>query len=174
VVCENIHGGTLPLKQSGFTLIELIVTMTILGIMLAIGVPSYQSITTSMRMSGEIDSLMGDLKFARSEAVKRGLNVFACPTASTACSATNTNWSSGWIIHDATTPSTLRISPSLASGDTLTWTPDSGTANPSITPSGYFSTPGKMILNNAAGDVSQRRCIFIAIGTLTKNKGAAC
>lgn len=163
-----------PLKQSGFTLIELLVTMTILGIMLAIGVPSYQSITNSMRMSGEIDALMGDMKFARSEAIKRGLNVSACPTAGAPCSTTSANWSSGWIIYDTTTPSTLRISPGLTSGDTLTWTPDSGTANPSITPSGYFSTPGEMVLNNAAGDVSQRRCIFIAVGTLKKDKGAAC
>lgn len=162
------------LKQSGFTLIELLVTMTILGIMLAIGVPSYQSITNSTRMSGEIDTLMADMKFARSEAIKRGLNVSACPTAGTPCGATNANWSSGWIIYDTTTPSTLRISPSLTSGDTLTWTPDSGSANPSITPTGYFSTPGEMVLNNAAGDVSQRRCIVIAVGTLKKDKGAAC
>ena len=163
-----------PLKQSGFTLIELIVTMTILAILLAIGVPSYQSITTSMRMSGEIDSLMGDLKFARSEAVKRGLNVSACPTAGTPCGSTGTNWSSGWIIYDPASANTLRITPSLTSGDTLTWTPSSGGANPSVTPTGYFSTPGEMILDDAAGDISQRRCIFIATGTLTANKGAAC
>lgn len=174
VVCENTYGGTLTLKQSGFTLIELIVTMTIFAILMAIGVPSYQSITTSMRMSGEIDTLMGDLKFARSEAVKRGLNVSACPTAGTPCSSTATDWSTGWIVYDTTTPSTLRISPSLTRGDTLTWTPGTAGTNPSITPSGYFLTPGEMVLNNAAGDVGQRRCIFIAIGTLTVNKGAAC
>lgn len=162
------------MKQSGFTLIELLVTMTIFAILLAIAVPSYQSITTSMRMSGEIDSLMSDLKFARSEAVKRGLSVSACPTAGAPCGSTGTNWSAGWIIHDPASASTLRISPSLTSGDTLTWTPGSGNANPSVTQTGYFSTPGEMILNNAAGDVNQRRCIFIATGALTINKGAAC
>lgn len=163
-----------PLKQSGFTLIELLVTMTIFAILLAIGVPSYQSITTSMRMSGEIDSLMSDLKFARSEAIKRGLSVSACPTAGAPCSATGANWSAGWIIYDPASASPLRISPGLTSGDTLTWTPNSGVANPSVTQTGYFSTPGEMILNNAAGDVGQRRCIVIATGALTINKGAAC
>lgn len=162
------------MKQSGFTLIELLVTMTIFAILLAIGVPSYQSITTSMRMSGEIDSLMSDLKFARSEAVKRGLSVSACPTAGTPCGSTGTDWSAGWIIYDPASASTLRISPSLTSGDTLTWTPGSGTVNPSVTQTGYFSTPGELTLNNAAGDVNQRRCISIATGALTIKNGAAC
>lgn len=163
-----------PLRQSGFTLIELLVTLVVLAILLAIGVPSYQSITTSMRMSGEIDSLMSDLKFARSEAVKRGLSVSACPTAGIPCSATGANWSAGWVIYDPASASLLRVSPSLASGDTLAWAPVSGTANPSVTQTGYFSTPGEMILDNAAGDVNQRRCIVIATGTLTIKKGAAC
>jgi type IV fimbrial biogenesis protein FimT len=88
-------------RQSGVTLVELLVVIGIAAILTAIGVPSYRYVTTSNRMSAEINELMGDLQFARYEAIKEGLNVTACPAASatmaTACDAT-TGWSEGWIV----------------------------------------------------------------------------
>jgi type IV fimbrial biogenesis protein FimT len=85
--------------QSGFTLIELLVTTTMATILMAIGIPSYKYVTTSNRVSGEINALLGDMQFARYEAVKEGLTVQICPTAAggTACTATAT-WSGGWIV----------------------------------------------------------------------------
>ena len=159
------------LKQSGFTLIELIITVVILAILLVIGVPSYQWIMTSMRMSGEIDSLMGDLKFARSEAIKRGLNVLVCPsTDQSTCNGSN--WTNGWIVNADTT---LHQTSGVSSGDTLTW---SVAANPLVTPTGYLTTAagggGTFALHNAADDAGQRLCITIAAGAATLNKGATC
>jgi type IV fimbrial biogenesis protein FimT len=91
--------------QSGFTLIELLVTTTMATILMAIGIPSYKYVTTSNRVSGEINALLGDMQFARYEAVKEGLTVMICPVAAftspttppTTCAATAT-WSTGWIV----------------------------------------------------------------------------
>ena len=88
-------------RQSGVTLVELMVVIGIAAIITAIGVPSYRYVTTSNRLSGEINDLMGDLQFARYEAIKEGLNVTACPAASasmaTTCDTT-TAWTEGWIV----------------------------------------------------------------------------
>ncbi|HTU55285.1 MAG TPA: GspH/FimT family pseudopilin, partial [Acetobacteraceae bacterium] len=89
-----------PTRQSGFTLIELIVVMILVGILVAIGVPSFRSITTSSRMSAESNTLLGDLQYARAEAAREGTPVTVCiaNTAGTACNAASTAWQGGWII----------------------------------------------------------------------------
>ena len=87
-------------RQSGVTMVELIITMTIAGILLAMGVSGYKYVTKSNRSSSEINALLGDLQFARYEAVKEGLQVTVCPAAAgaTACGAATTTWSNGWIV----------------------------------------------------------------------------
>jgi type IV fimbrial biogenesis protein FimT len=81
-------------------MVELIITMTIAGILLAVGVSSYKYVTNANRASGEINALLGDMQFARYEAVKEGLPVTICPAATNAatiCDA-STNWHEGWIV----------------------------------------------------------------------------
>lgn len=85
--------------QLGMSLVELMTVISIAGILLAIGVPSYKYITTSNRVSMEVNALLADLQYARSEAVKEGQMVTVCPSANqTACDANSTNWQSGWIV----------------------------------------------------------------------------
>jgi type IV fimbrial biogenesis protein FimT len=109
--------------QSGFTLVELLITITIATILMSIGIPSYKYVTTSNRVSGEINALLGDMQFARYEAVKEGLPVQICPTTAsgTTCSATAT-WSGGWIVLSSTSVVLRRQLPfsSFNSNDTLT------------------------------------------------------
>jgi len=83
----------------GFTLTELAVVMAIVAILLAIGVPSYRYITNSYRMSAEVNGLLGDLQFARGEAIKEGLTVTACVSRDGAsCDAGSSNWQEGWVV----------------------------------------------------------------------------
>jgi type IV fimbrial biogenesis protein FimT len=110
--------------QSGFTLIELLITITIATILMSIGIPSYKYVTTSNRVSGEINALLGDMQFARYEAVKEGLLVQICPTTAggTTCSTT-TDWSTGgWIVLSNASVVLRRQLPfsSFNSKDTLT------------------------------------------------------
>ncbi|HJS92381.1 MAG TPA: GspH/FimT family pseudopilin [Steroidobacteraceae bacterium] len=91
------QGG--PARQSGMTLMELIIVMVLVGILVAIGVPSYRSVTNSSRMSGEANSLLGDLQYARAEAAREGEPVTVCISANgTSCDAASTSWQEGWII----------------------------------------------------------------------------
>lgn len=85
--------------MAGVTLLELLAVVAIVAILMSIGVGSYRNITISSRISGEINGLLGDMQYARSEAIKQGQNVVICvSTSGTDCAANNTNWNQGWIV----------------------------------------------------------------------------
>lgn len=86
----------------GFSLIELITVMTIIGIIIGICVPSYKYVTNSNRVSAEVNQLLGDLQFARSEAIKEGTTISVCPSSTAATSSPSctglTTWNVGWMV----------------------------------------------------------------------------
>lgn len=85
-------------KSGGFTIMELLIVMLIVGVLAAIGTSSFQYASTSNRISSEINGLLGDMQYARSQAIKTGSTVTVCPsTNATSCSASST-WTTGWIV----------------------------------------------------------------------------
>ena len=172
---------------TGFTLIEMIVAISIFAILVAIALPSYQGTTNGTRMSGEINSLQGALNLARSEAMKRGLGVSVCPaanatTATAACDA-GTNWSNGWVVLVGTTAATtvappLFISPGVTHGDTLTSTSTTTPPYPTFTSAGYTffgQSPTDVItLHDVNNTTVLYRCIIFSAGTWQILTGASC
>ena len=62
-------------KQSGFTLIELMIAIAILGIVVSLGIPSFAKLIAENRVSGVTNEFNAALQVARSEAVRRGTAV---------------------------------------------------------------------------------------------------
>jgi type IV fimbrial biogenesis protein FimT len=86
-------------SEAGFNLVELLVVISVASILMGLGVSSYRYVTNSSRVSSEINSLLGDMQVARSEAIKRGQPVTICPsTDSTTCAGAAGAWNSGWIV----------------------------------------------------------------------------
>jgi type IV fimbrial biogenesis protein FimT len=85
-----------------YTLIELMVTISILAILIAIAVPSFSSTIRDSRIASLSSELQGALQLARSEAVKRRVNVVICRrnAAGTACE-NGTDWGGGWLVEQA-------------------------------------------------------------------------
>lgn len=106
-------------KQSGFTLIELMITLVIGAILLTQAVPSFMTTIQNNRLTTYTNDIVSDINLARSEAVKRGLRVVLCrsadPSATTpTCGGTANTWTTGWLIFaDADADGTF------SAGDTL-------------------------------------------------------
>ena len=72
-------------KQSGFTLVELMFTITVLAVLLGIGVPNFRDFIRNSRLTSAANDLLADLNLARSEAVKRRVPVTLCKSDGAAC-----------------------------------------------------------------------------------------
>lgn len=96
---KTTHYAQCMKKRAGFTLIELIITMSVALILVAMATPSFRTITSNNRMSNQINQIVGALNTTRSEAVTRGLPVTVCKrnTTGTNCDTT-VSWEDGWII----------------------------------------------------------------------------
>lgn len=84
----------------GFTLVELIITLTIAGILMAIAAPSMQTFVSSNRLTSQVNDLLADISLARNESIKRKVLTGICSTAvgGTSCDASG-NWANGWLVY---------------------------------------------------------------------------
>lgn len=74
------------------------VTLAVASILVAIAVPSFDSLLKSSARTAQLTNINGDLRFARSEAVGKSQTIVICAsTNGTTCSGSNT-WDTGWII----------------------------------------------------------------------------
>lgn len=114
--------GDMLTKSLGFTLVELIITISIAAILAGIAIPSFNSIIQSTQLTTYANELVASLNLARSEAVKRGVQVSVRRKGSA-----NNNWDSGWDIFtdldgDGTLDTVdmlLKTYPALTNGFTL-------------------------------------------------------
>lgn len=97
----RMHGWSGCAAQRGFNLFELLTAIAILGIVTALAVPFFQSISINSSLSTQTNELVSSLRLARSEAAKQGLNVTVCSANAglTACSD-SADWSTGWLVVD--------------------------------------------------------------------------
>lgn len=87
------------LRCGGFTLIELMVTVAVAAILLALAVPGFQRFVMDSKRSEVINELVNSFQLARSEAMRRGQQIGLCASNDgSTCASANTNWSQGWIV----------------------------------------------------------------------------
>ncbi len=96
------------LKQEGFSLIELMVTLVVVAVALSLAAPSFREFVLNNRMTTEINNLAAALNLARSEAIKRSMPVSVCKISRISGSQDGTskdcstsplvNWEDGWMV----------------------------------------------------------------------------
>lgn len=77
--------------ESGFTIIELLIVVTVLAIVATVAVPSFQQVIENNRLATEANRIFSAMSYARSEAVRVGGNA--------SLSAANGGFSNGWCVH---------------------------------------------------------------------------
>jgi type IV fimbrial biogenesis protein FimT len=92
----------------GFTLIELLTVVAVVAVLAGIAAPSLSAVVDSVRLNGASESLATDLRYGRTEAIKRGRRVVLCKSADGASCATSGGWEQGWIIFEDGNNNALR------------------------------------------------------------------
>ena len=87
----------------GFTLIELSITLAIVGVLVALVVPNVRDFSLSSKLTNYANDFIASVALARSEAIKRNLPVTLCAascasTASTCSCANSGGWEQGWVM----------------------------------------------------------------------------
>lgn len=83
-------------SQSGFTLVEVMVTLSVLAILAALALPSFQGTIRSNRVTTENNQLLAALNYARTEAIKTRAIAEVCPSGDGA--TCDVDWNKGWIV----------------------------------------------------------------------------
>lgn len=111
--------------ERGFSLLELLITLAILGVILVFVAPSFQTIVLNTRISMQVDGLVNALNFARETALTQNMSVQVCPFTSINSTTCGTNWTAGWIVITAPTsgsPTILQSSQARTVGPTVSVT----------------------------------------------------
>jgi type IV fimbrial biogenesis protein FimT len=160
-------------RQAGFTLVELMTVAAIVALLLSIGVPSYKYITTSYRMSSEVNNLLGDLMYARGEALKEGQGVTVC-VSSNGTGCTGGAWQNGWIVFSNPTGAAnpvagtiLRVQAPFSGNPPDTFVANSGITAVTYNREGFATTaagfPNTLItLHNPTANSGYTRCLSVS------------
>jgi len=167
-------------NEGGFTLLELLVAVTVATILLTIGIPSFMNMVAENQRITYTAELFSNLNFARGEAITRNTQVVICKSAEDdvdgdgdrVCNDSR-NWSDGWIVYANVDGMTTGNEPDanetvLRAHDGLsprfTLSSDDFPNRIVYLPSGRATANGDLALCTTDPDVEERRLQITATG----------
>ena len=131
-------------NQSGMTLVEMMIAVSILGILASVAVPNMMDLLKDAKLSSQSDLLVTTLNNARLEAIKQRKDIQFCPAANantaTACSTNSADWSKGWILIENGTilqrvvvQKNININSGTGNPTLVTFSSTNGSASPAVT-----------------------------------------
>jgi len=152
-------------KISAFTLVELLVTIAVGAIVLAIGVPSFQNLMQTNQLATQTNKFISSLNYARSEAVKRKLNVIICTSSSPNNCDNSNDYESGWFIFvDTDLSGSFNNSP--GNEDVPLW--QSSTLSNGLTLRGNANIASQIVFNSRGRPSTNGSLILCADDDLTR------
>ncbi len=87
-------------KQNGFTLLEMMIVVAMMGVISAIAFPAFRSMLITNEVVDTANQMQMSLKLARSEAIVNGKDAYVCSSTDGAtCSNADGNWNRGWLVY---------------------------------------------------------------------------
>jgi len=174
--CQKIKRNYSLRSCQGVTLVELLITLIVLGVLIAVAVPSFERMIRSNRLVAETHELLGNLNLARSEATRRGVNVTLCPSSDGNACANGTDWSGGWLmaVDNAGGSASPQLGEILRRGSSRV--PISGPAASRI----RFDPTGALLATDVEqielhdGAQNQYRCLNIALSGRVRSESGSC
>jgi type IV fimbrial biogenesis protein FimT len=180
---ERRPPATSHVRAAGFTLMELLTALAVGSMLFAVGIPSYKYITNRNRVAAEINSLLGDLQFARAEAIKEGQDVTVCQSSDGTTCTGSTSWDRGWVVFSDPNQNQLtdfgetrfRTQSAFTGSDTLVASLTTGGAGPTavtFSREGFLTLgPGVasiFTLHTTPANTAYARCLLVSVvGQLT-------
>jgi len=146
----------------GFTLIELMVALAIVAVLATLAAPALARLVQTNTMSSHVNTFMADMRFARSESMRRGGGVVMCrsdapeavnPVCNIDGGPGGRGWASGWIVYlDANNDGVvaagnlLRMQLPLGTMDSIT---ESGAASTKFS----FTATGRLLNPSSATEI---------------------
>ncbi len=169
-------------SNSGFTLIELIITLAVAAVVLTLAAPALRDTLIRNRVATEINSLAATLNQGRSEAIKRGRSVTLCNSSNgtSCCSSSGAscakNWQNGWILFedsnadgtfDSSDETAIKVSSGFTSSDTLTYAANTATSTATSSyvrfkSNGFSKEAGSFKLCESGSAVKYARALYIS------------
>jgi type IV fimbrial biogenesis protein FimT len=137
-------------RSSGFTLVELMFTLALAAVLLAIGIPSFRGMMATNRLVTQTNEFNSAVNFARSEAITRNSTVTLCRAeneAATDCETDDDPWTA-WIVQNAA-GDVLRRGVVNTYGDTIVVSSDLADQSVSFTSDGLARTGGALISDSS-------------------------
>lgn len=157
--------NSLRRAESGFTLPELLIVLAVAGILAAIAVPSFQSLTQSQQVKNASFELFSNLSLARSEAIKRNAHVTLTP-------ADTADWGKGWTI--ASTTGTIETIRSQAALKGVSIAATGAPASVVYTRTGRTTAAASFQIDVSGTATANIRCVKIELSGMPRAIMGAC
>jgi len=166
------------MKAKGFTLAELMIVLAIAGIVAAIAIPSFLGLIRANQIRSSQGALISAFQFARTEALRRGTEIFLSPVDS---SSTANEWGSGfrvWVDENADNSfddgEELRVESPF--NDAMTLDGTDSIASISYLPNGMTDLTATLVINVCDDRVGEtgREISLLATGMVSVNPDYIC
>lgn len=104
-------------REKGFTIIETLVVVLILGVIAGIALPSYTRMLSNTKLQGKTTEWREAFYYAQREAIRLKHNVVLCPSSDGETCTNNANYNVGWIVYDTTVSKLMRDYPPTSNSE---------------------------------------------------------